>query len=135
MVNIGKRLRRIRMAKNMSQTDVRKATGLFACYVSRIENGFAMPSLQTLELLARGFQIPFHEFLYQLTCPKFGNTPDESEYEAEVDERRRDGGRFDGGKPAIDIAEQTPSQTDPQMAGQNSEMLATDNNVQDELSC
>ena len=103
------------MAKNMSQNDVRRITGLFACYISRLENGFTMPSLATLETLARGFQIPFHEFLYQLTAPRFGDVPDE--------------------QIAIEMPEQTTFQADLQTAGQTPEMLETHNNVRSELTC
>jgi len=74
-----------------------------------------MPSLATLETLARGFQIPFHDFLYQLTAPRFGDVPDE--------------------QIAIETAPQTPLQTDLHMAGQNPEMLETHNNVISELTC
>lgn len=67
MVNIGKRIKRIRLAKGMSQNDVRRACGLFACYISRVENGVTMPSLETLERFAQGFAMPLHDLLYQIT--------------------------------------------------------------------
>ena len=67
MVNIGRRLRKIRLAKNMSQNDVRKACGLLACYISRVENGITIPSLETLERLAQAFEMPLHDLLYQIT--------------------------------------------------------------------
>jgi transcriptional regulator with XRE-family HTH domain len=67
MINIGRRLRKIRLAKNMSQNDVRKACGLLACYISRVENGVTIPSLETLERLAQAFQMPLHDLVYQIT--------------------------------------------------------------------
>jgi len=46
---IGERLRVIREDKKMSQGHVEKATGLLRCYLSRVENGHTVPSLDTLE--------------------------------------------------------------------------------------
>jgi transcriptional regulator with XRE-family HTH domain len=37
-------------------------TGLLRCYTSRVENGFTVPNIETLEKLARALEIP----LYQL---------------------------------------------------------------------
>ena len=36
---IGDRLREMREAKKLSQGDIEKRTGLFRCYISRVENG------------------------------------------------------------------------------------------------
>jgi transcriptional regulator with XRE-family HTH domain len=38
-MNIGKRLLALRVARNLSQGDIEKRTGLMRCYVSRVENG------------------------------------------------------------------------------------------------
>jgi transcriptional regulator with XRE-family HTH domain len=46
---IGERLRAIREQKNYSQGDIEKRTGLLRCYVSRVENGHTVPSLETLK--------------------------------------------------------------------------------------
>src|SRR5260370_32730260 len=67
MVNIGKRLRKIRLAKNMSQGDVRNRTGLLCPYISRVENGNTIPSLETLERWAGAFEMHLHDLLYQIT--------------------------------------------------------------------
>ena len=48
MLMIGERLRVIREEKKMSQGHVEKATGLLRCYVSRVENGHTVPSIETL---------------------------------------------------------------------------------------
>ena len=45
---IGARLRQLREQKQMSQGDVEERTGLLRCYVSRVENGHTVPSLETL---------------------------------------------------------------------------------------
>jgi transcriptional regulator with XRE-family HTH domain len=48
MLMIGERLRAVREEKKMSQGHVEKATGLLRCYVSRVENGHTVPSIETL---------------------------------------------------------------------------------------
>jgi|SRR6266481_4872642 len=67
MVNIGKRLRKIRLAKSMSQGDVQSRTGLLCPYISRVENGVTIPSLETLERWAQAFEMPLHDLVYQIT--------------------------------------------------------------------
>jgi transcriptional regulator with XRE-family HTH domain len=43
---IGDRLREMREAKRLSQGDLEKRTGLFRCYISRVENGHTVPQLK-----------------------------------------------------------------------------------------
>jgi transcriptional regulator with XRE-family HTH domain len=50
---ISERLKRLRKARNLSQGDIQDRTGLFRCYLSRLENGRTVPSIETLEKLAR----------------------------------------------------------------------------------
>jgi transcriptional regulator with XRE-family HTH domain len=50
---IGEKLKALREQKNMSQGDIEKRTGLLRCYLSRAENGHTVPSVDTLERLAR----------------------------------------------------------------------------------
>ena len=57
---IGDRLRAIREAKKLSQGDIEKRTGLLRCYLSRIENGHSIPSVETLEKWARAFEVPLY---------------------------------------------------------------------------
>src|SRR3984885_5231919 len=59
---IADRLRLLREKKNLSQGDVEKRTGLLRCYISRVENGNTVPAIESLEKLARAFDVP----LYQL---------------------------------------------------------------------
>ena len=61
---IGDRLRELREEKNLSQGDVEKRTGLLRCYISRVENGHTVPALETLEKLARAFEIPLYQLFY-----------------------------------------------------------------------
>jgi len=61
-MEIGQKLNEIRKSQNLSQGDVEEKTGLSRCYLSRIENGHTIPSLETLEKLAIAFQIPLYQF-------------------------------------------------------------------------
>jgi len=51
---IGNRLKTLRNDRNLSQGDIEKRTGLLRCYISRVENGHTVPSIETLEKMARG---------------------------------------------------------------------------------
>jgi transcriptional regulator with XRE-family HTH domain len=55
---IGKHLRDLRTAKGLTQHDVEERTGMLCCYLSRIENGRTVPSVDTLEKLAAAYEIP-----------------------------------------------------------------------------
>jgi transcriptional regulator with XRE-family HTH domain len=57
---IGERLKDLRELKKMSQGDVEKRTGLLRCYISRVENGHTVPSVETLEKMARALEIPLY---------------------------------------------------------------------------
>ena len=62
---IGDRLRTIREAKNLSQGDVEERSGLFRCYISRVENGHTVPALATLEKIARALDMPLYQVFYE----------------------------------------------------------------------
>jgi transcriptional regulator with XRE-family HTH domain len=62
---IGDRLRELREEKNLSQGDVEKRTGLLRCYISRVENGHTIPAVETLEKLARAFEVPLYQLFYE----------------------------------------------------------------------
>ncbi len=62
---IGDRIRVIREAKNLSQGDIEERCGLFRVYISRVENGHLVPSLETLEKLARALQVPLYQLFYE----------------------------------------------------------------------
>ena len=61
---IGERLREFREAKNLSQGDIEKKTGLIRSYVSRVENGHTVPSVETLEKFARALEVPMYQLFY-----------------------------------------------------------------------
>lgn len=62
---IGTRLRALREGKKFSQGDIEKRTGLLRCYISRVENGHTVPSIQTLEKLASALEIPLYQLFYE----------------------------------------------------------------------
>ena len=61
---IGDRLREMREEKKLSQGDIEKRTGLLRCYISRVENGHTVPAIETLEKMARAFEVPMYELFY-----------------------------------------------------------------------
>ena len=61
---IGDRLREVREQKKFSQGDVEKRTGLLRCYISRVENGHTVPSVETIEKMARALEIPMYQLFY-----------------------------------------------------------------------
>jgi len=61
---IGDRLREMRVAKELSQGDIEKRTGLLRCYISRVENGHTVPAIETLEKMARAFEVPLYQLFY-----------------------------------------------------------------------
>jgi transcriptional regulator with XRE-family HTH domain len=61
-MEIGVKLRELREAKNLSQGDIEKRTGLFRCYTSRVENGYTVPSVGTIEKYANALGVPLYRF-------------------------------------------------------------------------
>jgi transcriptional regulator with XRE-family HTH domain len=57
---IGDKVRTLREQKNLSQGDIEKRSGLLRCYLSRVENGHTVPSVDTLEKIARALEIPMY---------------------------------------------------------------------------
>jgi transcriptional regulator with XRE-family HTH domain len=69
-VIIGDRLKSIRESKNLSQGHIEKRTGLLRCYISRVENGHTVPSIETLEKLSQALEIPLYQLFYDGSDPK-----------------------------------------------------------------
>ena len=61
-MNIGETIRNYRLGKGMSQGDIEKRTGLLRCYLSRVENGHTIPSLDTLAKIAGAMELPLSQF-------------------------------------------------------------------------
>jgi len=61
-MNIGETIRNYRLQKGMSQGDIEKRTGLLRCYLSRVENGHTVPSLDTLQKIAASLDLELSQF-------------------------------------------------------------------------
>lgn len=62
---IGNRLKELRESKQLSQGDIEKRTGLLRCYISRVENGHTVPSVETLEKMARALELPMYRLFHE----------------------------------------------------------------------
>ena len=62
---IGDQLRALREQQELSQGDIEKRTGLLRCYVSRVENGHTVPSIETLEKWTRALNVPLYQLFYE----------------------------------------------------------------------
>lgn len=78
---IGERIRSLREKKGLTQGDIEERSGLLRCYTSRVENGHTVPSLETIEKIARALEIPLYLVFYD------GDKP--PEIEPLVTDRRR----------------------------------------------
>ena len=78
---IGERLRVLREEKKLSQGDIEKRTGLLRCYLSRVENGHTVPSLDTLSKIASSLDIPLAQFFAEDSLTKQMNAPKLSDEE------------------------------------------------------
>src|ERR1700676_3457444 len=76
---IGDRLRQMREERKLSQGDIEKRTGLLRCYISRVENGHTVPSLETLEKMARALEVPLSQLFYDGENPTKALTLPEQE--------------------------------------------------------
>ncbi|MGD0922785.1 MAG: helix-turn-helix transcriptional regulator [Terriglobia bacterium] len=63
-MNIGKRIRELREAKGLSQGDIERRSGLLRSYLSRVECGYSVPSLSTLEKLAKAVGVEPYQLLF-----------------------------------------------------------------------
>jgi transcriptional regulator with XRE-family HTH domain len=61
-MKIGTTIRAFRLQKGLSQGDIEKKTGLLRCYLSRVENGHTVPSLDTLSKIAVALDLPISQF-------------------------------------------------------------------------
>ena len=60
--NIGGTIREYRLQRGMSQGDIEKRTGLLRCYLSRVQNGHTVPSLETLQKIAGALELELSQF-------------------------------------------------------------------------
>jgi transcriptional regulator with XRE-family HTH domain len=88
---IGDRLRTLREQKNLSQGQIEKRTGLLRCYISRVENGHTVPSIETLEKMSRALEIPLYQLFYEgdnpPALPKYKSVKTQSSRKSEKEAR------------------------------------------------
>jgi transcriptional regulator with XRE-family HTH domain len=61
---IGQRIRELRKKRGLSQGDIAKASGFVRAYISRVEHGHTVPSLETLERFAAALDVPLYRLFY-----------------------------------------------------------------------
>ncbi len=61
---IGDRIRALREQRGLSQGQIEKRTGLLRCYISRVENGHTVPSIETVEKLATALEVPLYQIFW-----------------------------------------------------------------------
>ena len=64
-MDVGDRLKQLREWKGLSQGRIEELTGLLRSYISRVENGHTVPSVETLEKFARALDMPLYQLLYE----------------------------------------------------------------------
>lgn len=64
-MDVGNRLKQFRELKGLSQGKLEERSGLLRCYISRVENGHTVPSVDTLEKFARALEMPLYQLLYE----------------------------------------------------------------------
>lgn len=73
-MKIGTTIRGYRLQKGYSQGDIEKRTGLLRCYLSRVENGHTIPSLDTLSKIAQALDMPLAQFFAEDSLGREMNT-------------------------------------------------------------
>jgi transcriptional regulator with XRE-family HTH domain len=63
-MSIGQRIRQLREQKGLSQGDIERSSGLLRCYISRVEHGHTVPSVETLERFAAALDVPVYRLFY-----------------------------------------------------------------------
>ena len=69
IMNIGQRLRELRMARRLSQGELEGRTGLRRCYTSRVEHGHTIPSVETIEKYAVALGVSLAAFFSEDEAP------------------------------------------------------------------
>ena len=106
-VNIGDVIRSYRTERGLSQGDIERRTGLLRCYLSRVENGHTVPSLETLAKIAEAMDIGLADFFPTSETPRDRETQrmlgdlseEEVRFLAEI--KRYSSGLTDGDKKLV----------------------------------
>jgi transcriptional regulator with XRE-family HTH domain len=78
-MEIGVTIRGHRLQRGLSQGDIEKKTGLLRCYLSRVENGHTIPSLDTLAKISTALELPLAQLFaedslnYEMTPQKLSD--------------------------------------------------------------
>ncbi|MBR8700438.1 HTH-type transcriptional regulator PuuR [Fusobacterium sp. DD29] len=64
-INIGKRVKSVRLAKGILLKDLAKECGISSSMLSQIEKGNANPSLNTIKTIAKALEIPMFKFFIE----------------------------------------------------------------------
>jgi len=60
-MTVGQRIRELRTNKDLSQGDIEKQTGMLRGYISRVEHGHTVPSVETLHRFAAALGVPVYQ--------------------------------------------------------------------------
>lgn len=63
LTNLGRRVKELRLSKNMTQQDLSEKTGVAPFYISRIENGRLNIRVEMLFKIADGLGVPVVELV------------------------------------------------------------------------
>ena len=70
------RLRTLRAERKLSQRDIAKRTGLERRYISKVESGYIVPTVESLEKIAGALEVPLYRLFYDdEALPRLGNLP------------------------------------------------------------
>lgn len=85
-MNLGESIRKIRLARGISQGEMQKRTGILRSYLSRVENGHTVPSFATLQRLAGAMGVTLSDFFSPEGAPhpSSGSGDSASEYLREL---------------------------------------------------
>lgn len=65
MNDIGARIKKLRLQKNISLSELAEAAGVAKSYLSNVERGIqSNPSIQVIEKIAGSLQVPAHDLLF-----------------------------------------------------------------------
>jgi transcriptional regulator with XRE-family HTH domain len=92
---IGERIRALREKQGLTQGDLEERSGLLRCYTSRVENGHTVPSLETIEKIARALNLPLYQVFYD------GEKPPEMDPLTTDGRRKLPFGKTDGDRKYI----------------------------------
>jgi transcriptional regulator with XRE-family HTH domain len=78
-MDVGERVKQFRELHGLSQGKIEERSGLLRCYISRVENGHTVPSVETLEKFASALEMPLYQLLYEGEKPPKSLTKQEQE--------------------------------------------------------